>query len=144
MLELTIVLALLTIVSTMIVSFSALVSNQVKRDNARADFISAASDCKFDLLTEFAEIDAPSDTAFVVTITGGVLSFDGREMLDFNKYYPDITECRIGGSEDIEKDGVKTSTLLKIILINENTDQELSFLITSRCGATFVYGGAQE
>jgi len=137
LLELTIVLALLTIVSTLIVSFSTLVSNQVKRDKARADFISAASSCKFALQTQFAEID--NDTIDVFTVAGEdntkLLFKNGEERLltfDFDTYpefHSESVDIHIGiGAE---------GKLLRIELENTETKQTLSFLIVSNCGATF-------
>jgi hypothetical protein len=137
LLELTIVLALLTIVTTLIVSFSTLVSNQVKMDNARADFITAASDCKFALQTKFAEIDQAGEISVYYTDEPCVIYFkpengDGKNFA-VSSQYPDITDCELKGMTGHPE-------FIQILLHSDKTDQTISFLLTSHCGATFVKG----
>ena len=53
--ELTIVMAITAIISVMIVSFSVLISAQVRKNNLRADFLESVITLRTDLQKQFAE-----------------------------------------------------------------------------------------
>ena len=132
LIELTVVIAVLAIISTVIVTFSSLISAQVTRSNARADFLRYSSAFKTDLQTAFAEFD--SDTVFTVSIDNenNVLSFGDDNKFVFDAY----------GEFSLSVETKENSSLLKCIMKNQSLGLEQTFLISSRCGARFMIGGS--
>ncbi len=118
--ELTVVLAVSAIVLTMIASFSALVSGQVKRNRLRTDFLSAVSDCKLALQTQCAELDGAGAEISVEALIANIIDTQS------NLYDCDYT---INGN------------YLKFTFTNEQLKDEVSFILASHCGATFVIEG---
>ena len=120
--ELTVVLAVSAIIFTMVASFSVLVSGQVKRSQLRTDFLSAVSDCKLALQTKCAELDGKDETIMVSQLIAD--SIDKQS---------DLYDCDV-----YAKDGY-----LQFIFThkNEKLKDEISFLLSSNCGATFDMTG---
>ena len=120
--ELTVVLAVSAIVFAMVASFSVLVSGQIKRNRMRTDFLSAVSDCKLALQTKCAELDGKDQNIMVSLLIAD--SIDKQS---------DLYDCDV-----YAKDGY-----LQFIFThkNEKLKDEISFLLASRCGATFDMTG---
>ncbi len=128
LIELTIVMAITAIIATMIVSFSVLISAQVKKNNIRADFINSVASLQTDLQKEFAAID--SETTFIVTENDKGIKFEDTTILLESYKYIDHIEIRVNEEKN----------LLKIILSNDDLGEAQSFLIYSHCGANFRLG----
>jgi prepilin-type N-terminal cleavage/methylation domain-containing protein len=131
--ELTAVMAITAIISLMIVSFSTLISAQVKRNDARADFLQDVSTFRVATQQQFSawesEVDAPDSFTVSVDEENKTISF-ADNILSFSDY------ATIDGVA-VEWQG----SLLKIIVTNEDLKAEQSFLLISHCGANFTKGG---
>ncbi len=110
LIELTIVMAITAIISVMIVSFSVLISAQVKKNNLRADFLEAVIALRSDLQKEFAEIDPPA-----LDLENPGLSFS----LESYEYIDDVTFSTNG-------------KILKVTVENETLGEEQSFILISK------------
>lgn len=131
--ELTAVMAITAIISLMIVSFSTLISAQVKKNDARADFLQDVASFRVAAQQLFSEVDAPEkDVPVSVDEENKTISFANNK-LSFSDY------ATIDGVavEPQEPQG----GLLKIIVTNEDLKAEQSFLLISHCGANFTKGG---
>lgn len=108
--ELTIVMAITAIISVMIVSFSALISAQVKKNNLRADFLESVISLRSDLQKEFAKKDSPT-----LDLENHGLSFDKEKYV----YIDDVTFSTNG-------------KILKVTVENETLGEEQSFILISK------------
>lgn len=131
--ELTVVLAVSAIVLTMIASFSALVSGQVKRNRLRTDFLSAVSDCKLALQTQCAELDGAGAEISVEALIATIIDGEQEKVDSSIKCETDLYTCTIAPIEDYK--------YLKFTFTNEQLKDEVSFILASHCGATFVIEG---
>ena len=123
--ELTAVMAITAIISLMIVSFSTLISAQVKKNDARADFLQDVSSFRTVVKESFSQWDTAEKFFIRVDEEGEKLYFNSEEILfsDYTTIDGVAVECQDG--------------LLKIIVTNEDLKAEQSFLLFSHCGATF-------
>ena len=130
LIELTVVIAVLAIISTVIVAFSSLISAQVTRNNARADFLKHSAQFKTDLQEEFALFDSPN-TTFTVTVDNenNVLKFSETQTFSFSAYGEFELSVSANGS------------LLKCELKNSALQVTQTFVLSSRCGASFAEVG---
>ena len=108
--ELTIVMAITAIISVMIVSFSALISAQVKKNNLRADFLESVISLRSDLQKKFAEIDSPT-----LNLENHGLSLDKEKYA----YIDDVTFSTKG-------------KILKVTVENETLGEKQSFILISK------------
>ena len=111
--ELTIVLAISAIISVMIVSFSVLISAQVKKNNLRADFLEDVISLRIDLKKQFAEDNAQFD------IENPEFSFDlgNYEHID-----------------DIAFSKQDSGNILKVVVANSSLNEKQSFVLICRVG----------
>ena len=123
--ELTVVMAITAIISVMIVSFSTLISAQVKKNDARVLFLQDASDFRVAVQQFFAEVDAP-DSTFTVNVEGKEITFNGEKTFDFSAY------------EAIDGVALETNGALLKITLTSNGGEVQSFLLFSHCGASFT------
>ncbi|MBR2441739.1 MAG: type II secretion system protein [Clostridia bacterium] len=121
--ELTVVLAVSAIVFTMVASFSGLVSAQVKRNRLRTDFLAAVSDCKLTLQTQCAALDGQ----------GAEISVSDLDVPKSDLYTYEFTLTE--GNQYLKCTFTHAS---------EGLRDEVSFLLSSHCGATFKIEGATE
>ena len=121
--ELTVVMAITAIITLMIVSLSTLISAQVKQNDARADFLANVTSFRTSLQQQFAEKDT-SATEFDVSKLDLTENF---EYIDSVTY-----EINDGAGE--------SKKLLKITVKSTTLNQEQSFVLVSRLGATFTRG----
>ena len=134
--ELVIVMALLTVVSGVIVTFSVMMSNQMGLNSTRVDFLDSAAMLRSKTITDFSKIDGKgiefsvSGDGQTVTVESGsaegsmtvsAADYDGIDEIDFEI---------IGGEE--------RSGLLKITVKNTAASLEQSFTVYSRTGAVFT------
>ena len=127
--ELTAVMAITAIISLMIVSFSTLISAQVKKNDTRADFLQDASSFRVAVQQYFSAIDE-SEKEFIVTVEENTLAFDDDNHFDFSSY------------KTVDGVAVEANAqLLKITLTNDTLNTKQSFIIFSHCGASFAEGG---
>ena len=128
--ELTIVLTVMAIISSMIVSFSVLISAQVNKNDARADFLEQTATFRTQIQQEFAKIDA-ANARFTVSVDNNSkkVFFGASEYSSFDQH----TQIE---SVDVQANG----NLLKIIITNNSLKETQSFLLLSHCGATFIGG----
>ena len=151
LIELTVVIAVLAIISTVIVAFSSLVSAQVTRSNARADFLKHAASLKSDLQTAFAEFDAPNTTFNVaVDNENNVISFsfnanqNGESQTQTQTQtfsfadYGEFTFSVFVQEQDEQGASAGSPSLLKCVMKNQSLGVKQTFLISSRCGAAFA------
>ena len=126
--ELTVVMALIVILTGMIISFTSLTSFRVKQATAATDCMDAFTEYREGVTEGFALIDA-ADTSFSVVADGALLTIGGKD-------FPP--------SEHIDSVTVETNgTLLRITVLNDRLSLSESFVIASHCGATFVLGGGE-
>ena len=107
--ELTIVLAISAIISVMIVSFSVLISAQVKKNNLRADFLEDVIALRTDLKKQFAEDNAQFD------IENPEFSFDLGN-------YEHINNVTFSCQDNI----------LKVVVLNNSLNETQSFVLISK------------
>ena len=137
LIELTVVIAVLAIISTVIVAFSSLVSAQVTRSNARADFLKHAASLKTDLQTAFAEVDAPKKFFVAVDNENNVISFQQDENGEAQTFsFADYGEFEF--SVFVQEENTGSRSLLKCVMQNQSLGAKQTFLISSRCGAEFA------
>ena len=149
--ELTIVLTVMAIISSMIVSFSVLISAQVNKNDARADFLEQTATFRTQIQQEFATIDA-ANTKFEVSVDENSVnfkevSFEEDTQIESVAVQPNDNLLKIEVSFEqhtqIESVAVEVhpnepnSNLLKITIISESLKERQSFLLFSHCGATF-------
>ena len=128
--ELTVVMALIVILTGMIISFTSLTSFRVKQATAATDCMDAFTEYREGVTEGFALIDAASDTPFSVVAVGALLTIGD---MDFTP------------SEHIDSVTVETNgTLLRITVLNDRLSLSESFVIASHCGATFTVTGGGE
>ena len=134
--ELVIVMALLTVVSGVIVTFSVMMSNQMGLNSTRVDFLDSAAMLRSKTITDFSKIDG-KDITFTVsgdgqTVTVESGSDEGSMTVDAAAYdgIDEIDYEIIGGEEG--------SGLLKITVKNTAASLEQSFTVYSRTGAVFT------
>ena len=117
--ELTIVMAITAIISVMIVSFSVLISAQVRKNNLRADFLESVITLRTDLQKQFAEVDGK-----VISISEDkkTLKIDNNTFpFDWAKYeYIDDFEFYAQGD------------IIKIIVFNTKLSESQSFTLLSK------------
>lgn len=123
MAELTAVLAIMTIIISSIVGFSTLFSSQVKTNEARAAFLEETAAFRTYVQQEFAKMD------------------DGTEF-DITKLY--FLQSRYDQIKSITYEINTSKTILKITVENEKRTETQSFVIFSRCGATFTQEGGTQ
>ena len=138
--ELCIVMALVTIIGVMVVSFSTLIGVQLKKNKTRVQFIQACDEFQADFENWFAEVDSNqvfkvncvgkrtfnlNDTTLSVQLDNKVLLLEGNTH--------NLTETYNGIKE------FKVQTNSKILQIEMYSEQGevLRFIIFSRCGGTF-------
>ena len=129
--ELTVVMALIVILTGMIISFTSLTSFRVKQATAATDCMDAFTEYREGVTEGFALIDAASDTPFLVVVDGALLT---------------IGDMDFPPSEHIDSVTVETNgTLLRITVLNDRLSLSESFVIASHCGATFTFtvGGGE-
>lgn len=130
--ELTVVMALIVILTGMIISFTSLTSFRVKQATAATDCMDAFTEYREGVTEGFALIDAASDTPFLVKADGALLK---------------IGDMVFTPSEHIDSVTVETNgngTLLRITVLNDRLSLSESFVIASHCGATFTVTGGGE
>ena len=116
--ELTMVMAIASIIAVMIVSFSVLISAQVKKNNLRADFMQNVTDLRTDLQIAFAEVDDGGE----ITVDNNIPKIDNNELsfnLDSYEYIDKITFTPHGD-------------ILKVVAYNETLDETQSFVLISK------------
>ena len=115
--ELTIVMAITAIISVMIVSFSALISAQVKKNNLRADFLESVISLRSDLQKKFAKVDNGN-----ITVSPDGKNIENLEYsfsLESYAYIDDVTFSTNG-------------KILKVTVENETLGEEQSFILISK------------
>ena len=119
MVELTIVMAITAIISVMIVSFSVLISAQVRKNNLRADFLESVITLRTDLQKQFAEVDGReitiSEDKKTLTIDNPNFSFDWGKY----KYIDETTFSKSG-------------KILKVTVTNDTLHETQSFILISK------------
>ena len=105
--EITIVLAIAAIISVMIVSFSTLISAQVRKNNLRADFLESVITLRTDLQKQFADNN-----------------YDNSIFNNFTTEYEDIDNIEFEYSGDI----------VKVVAYNETLQESQSFILISKVG----------
>lgn len=133
LLELTIVLALVALLSALVVSFTILTSNQLGKSTSYSNFLSEAATLKSYARNSFAEIDEKSP--LTVLIKDNDLYIGSKKIIEFEDY-KEIKAI----SFDIDD----TAKILKVTLSAEVADASTSFAITSRLGASFIRGEGTE
>ena len=117
--ELTIVMAITAIISVMIVSFSVLISAQVRKNNLRADFLESVITLRTDLQKQFAEVDGReitiSEDKKTLTIDNPNFSFDWGKY----KYIDETTFSKSG-------------KILKVTVTNDTLHETQSFILISK------------
>ena len=155
--ELCIVMALLAIVSTMIVSFSAIIDRYVKQNQRQYTFIEesaqirqAMSDWLFSL-DEAGNIVTVTDQQISLQQTENRAAFDTTTQTLF-WVYPDGTVKTVGTKT---VDGISysleqlsaTTSILKCIMTGTDAHSNMmtqAFLLTLRCGSFAKEGGAYD
>ena len=123
--ELSIVMGLVAILTAMIVSFTSLTSLRVRQATAAVDCMDAFAEYRQTVTDGFALIDASG--AFTVLADGALLKINDKD-------FPP--------SEHIDRVTVETNeTLLRITLENDLLSIRESFVIASHCNATFTVTG---
>ena len=125
--ELTMVMAIASIIAVMIVSFSVLISAQVKKNNLRADFMQATVDFRNDLQKEWGKIDGSENLIFEVNNPEKHIKFEDSEALPFEwASYEYIDEVSIERQEKI----------IKITVLNKQLgeSERQSFVLISKVG----------
>ena len=123
LIELTMVMAISAIITTMIISFSTLISAQTKKNELRADFMQDVMDFRTDLQIAFAEIDIGGE----ITIADNIPKIDDNELSFDKESYAYIDEIRFDVSGDI----------LRVIVSNSTLSEEQSFVLISKTENTF-------
>jgi len=134
LIELTVVIAVLAIISTVIVAFSSLISAQVTRNNARADFLKHAADFKTELQEQFALFDRSATFTVVVDNENNVLQFSQTESGETHTF-------SFSTYGEMELRVLTSGSLLKCELKNSALQVTQTFVISSRCGAIFTEVG---
>ena len=125
--ELTVVMALIVILTGMIISFTSLTSFRVKQATAATDCMDAFTEYREGVTEGFALIDASG--TFAVLADGALLKIGDKDFAP---------------SEHIDSVTVETNgTLLRITVLNDRLSLSESFVIASHCGATFAVGGGE-
>ena len=120
--ELTMVMAIASIIAVMIVSFSVLISAQVKKNNLRADFMQATVDFRNDLQKEWGKID--NGGSIEIKENNTTVKIDNNELsYDLTKYEY-INEITFEAQGDI----------LKVIVTNTQLEESQSFILISKVG----------
>ena len=120
--ELTMVMAIASIIAVMIVSFSVLISAQVKKNNLRADFMQATVDFRHDLQKEWGKID--NGGSIEIKENNTTVKIDNNELsYDLTKYEY-INEITFEAQGDI----------LKVIVTNTQLEESQSFILISKVG----------
>ena len=132
LMELVIVMALMTVVSGMIVSFSVLMSKQLGTNGTRSNYMDSVIAIKNDLTVKFSENDEKDKTFTVETENEGIkISRQGVEDII-------ITPSDYRDVDEIKFDIIEGNTsLLKIKVINTELGAEQTFTLSSRTGASF-------
>ena len=126
--ELTVVMALIVILTGMIISFTSLTSFRVKQATAATDCMDAFTEYREGVTEGFALIDESGE--FEVKADGALLRIGDKD-------FPP--------SEHIDSVTVETNgTLLRITVLNDRLSLSESFVIASHCGATFTVTGGGE
>ena len=115
--ELTIVMAISAIISVMIVSFSVLISAQVKKNNLRADFLESVISLRSDLQKEFAKVDNG-----IITVSPDGKNIENPEFsfsLEDYEFIDDVTFSSSG-------------KILKVIVKNDSLNEAQSFILISK------------
>ena len=125
--ELTVVMALIVILTGMIISFTSLTSFRVKQATAATDCMDAFTEYREGVTEGFALIDEARKFEF--STDGALLTIGGKTFTP---------------SEHIDSVTVETNgTLLRITVLNDRLSLSESFVIASHCGATFEVGGGE-
>ena len=111
LIELTIVMAITAIISVMIVSFSVLISAQVKKNNLRADFLEDVISLRSDLQKQFAEAESDNPEFKIENY-----QFSTTENY---QYIDDVTFSASG-------------KILKVTVKNNSLNEEQSFILISK------------
>ena len=134
--ELTMVMAISAIIAVMIVSFSVLISAQVKKNQLRADFMQATVDFRNDLYKEFGKVDGTATTnpdnplLYTVTVEDDIIKIENPSFsFQWNEY-----EYISNVSVDAE------NGILRVTLGNEELNETQSFVLISKCGGEFEEG----
>ena len=133
--ELTIVIAILGIISAMVVSFSALISAQNKKNNLRSDFMDTVIEFRTNLQTYFANNVDTADKSGTIIVSVSTqqphIYFDVKHEATFPwGSYNRINKVELSISDD--------KTLLKVRVWNRELDESQSFLLHSNLGAKFA------
>lgn len=124
--ELSIVMGLVAILTAMIVSFTSLTSLRVRQATAAVDCMDAFAEYRQTVTDGFALIDT-KEGEFAVSTDGALLKINDKD-------FPP--------SEHIDRVTAQTNeTLLRITLENDLLSIRESFVIASHCGATFTVTG---
>ena len=127
LIELTMVMAISAIITTMIISFSTLISAQTKKNELRADFMQDVIDFRTDLQIAFAEIDNGGPYNF--TVEGETIKIENTAFEFSLSAYEYIDEVSFSVSDEGE--------ILKVLLTNTTLTEEQSFVLISKTENTF-------
>ena len=123
LIELTIVMAISAIISVMIISFTTLISAQVKKNNLRADFMQSVMDFRTDLQGAFAEIDNGNP----IIVENNIVKIDNNELSYLESYeYIDTITFDVEGK------------ILKVTVTNARLQENQSFILISKTGSAFA------
>ena len=123
LIELTIVMAISAVISVMIISFTTLISAQVKKNNLRADFMQEVMDFRTDLQVSFAEIDNGNP----ITVENNIVKIGNNELSYLESYeYIDTITFDVEGK------------ILKVTVTNARLQENQSFILISKTGSAFA------
>ena len=132
--ELSIVMALLSIVATMIATFSALVVTYVNRNQAKYDFIEESSAIREDIANWLSEVDSSGS---VITVSSGNYSLEVSTGESFtfstsskNYTYTDSVSSITQANKSVES--------MKFYLSDDNSVLKCSVFHTEKSGEVFA------
>ena len=130
LIELTIVMAISAIISVMIISFTTLISAQVKKNNLRADFMQSVIDFRTDLQIAFAEIDGT-----LLDENGAPLPYNFTVEEETIKIEDTAFEFSLSAYEYIDEVTFDVEgKILKVTVTNARLQENQSFILISKVG----------
>ena len=133
--ELTIVMALLVLVTGIIVSFTVLTGNHISESNLRSDFLNSTATLKNDLVKDFSEIDEKETFTVTVNDEKKILTVSKKDSLP--EISVEINLSNYTALDEIDFEIIEDSHLLKIKLSNNTLKWEQTFTLMSKTNATF-------
>ena len=136
LIELTIAMALLAVVSAVIVTFSVMTSNQADTNNIRSQFLNSVAELKNDLIKDFSRIDEREAT-FTVELNEEKTELTLKKKKEGSEPITiDVTERK--NIDKIEFDIIEGTTgLLKIKVTNNTLKSTQTFTLISKTGGIF-------